>query len=127
MQDNIAADQPIHPIVFFYRPPNDLYNYHIKCKEISIQLLNEFSSNVSNINLDQNEYIFYYQQPSNNRIYQIVCEIVSPALIINLLNKTIYGYEIGQNIGHEQTTFKFNQKENLKFYLNQHLSHCLLN
>src|SRR5437868_7088968 len=56
VQDNLVTNspiQPVHPIAFFYQPPNDLYSYHIECKEISfdivIQLLNEFDGNVSNI------------------------------------------------------------------------------
>src|ERR1043165_661988 len=45
--------QPVHSSEFFYRPPNDSCNYHIECREISldlvIQLLNEFNGNfVSN-------------------------------------------------------------------------------
>ncbi|PKC06835.1 hypothetical protein RhiirA5_419031 [Rhizophagus irregularis] len=126
VQDNSVITQLVHPIKFIYRPSNDFYIYHIKCREISIQLLNDFSSNVSNINFNQNEYIFYYQKQSDNRIYQVVCEIISPSFIVNLLNKTIYGIEIEQNIG-EELTFKFDQKENLKFYLTQYLNRFLLN
>ncbi|PKK77476.1 hypothetical protein RhiirC2_731861, partial [Rhizophagus irregularis] len=121
VQDNFVINQLVHPIKFIYRPPNDIYIYHIKCEEISIQLLNEISSNVSNINFNQNEYFFFYQQQNDNRTYQVVCEIVSPSFIINFLNKTIYGIEIEQNIG-EELIFKFDQKENLKFYLTQYLN-----
>ncbi|CAB4430389.1 unnamed protein product [Rhizophagus irregularis] len=126
VQDNFAINQLVHPLKFVYRPPNDIYIYRIKCKEISIQLLNEFSNNVSNININQNEYIFFYQQQNDNRIYQVVCEIVSPSFIINFLNKIIYGIEIEQNIG-EELTFKFDQKEYLKFYLTQYLNGFSLN
>ncbi|CAB4441519.1 unnamed protein product [Rhizophagus irregularis] len=126
VQDNFVINQLVHPIKFIYRPPNDIYIYHVKCEEISIQLLNEISSNVSNINFNQNEYFFFYQQQSDNRTYQVVCEIVSPSFIINFLNKTIYGIEIEQNIG-EELIIKFDQKENLKFYLTQYLNHFLLN
>ncbi|PKC68200.1 hypothetical protein RhiirA1_457498 [Rhizophagus irregularis] len=45
VQDNLVINQLVHPIKFIYRPPNDIYIYHIKCEEISIQLLNEISSN----------------------------------------------------------------------------------
>ncbi|CAB4382553.1 unnamed protein product [Rhizophagus irregularis] len=126
VQDSFVINQLVHPVKFIYQPPNDIYIYHIKCKEISIQLLNEISSNVSNINFNQNEYFFFYQQLNDNRIYQVVCEIVSPSFIINFLNKTIYGIEIEQNIG-EELTFKFDQKENLKFYLTQYLNRFSLN
>ncbi|UZO16591.1 uncharacterized protein OCT59_007976 [Rhizophagus irregularis] len=126
VQDNLVINQLVHPIKFIYRPPNDIYIYHIKCEEISIQLLNEISSNVSNINFNQNEYFFFYQQQNDNRTYKVVCEIVSPSFIINFLNKTIYGIEIEQNIG-EELIFKFDQKENLKFYLTQYLNRFSFN
>ncbi|CAB4395492.1 unnamed protein product [Rhizophagus irregularis] len=126
VQDNFVINQLVRPIKFIYQPPNDIDIYHIKCEEISIQLLNEISSNVSNINFNQNEYFFFYQQQNDNRIYQVVCEIVSPSFIINFLNKTIYGIEIEQNIG-EELIFKFDQKENLKFCLIQYLNRFLLN
>ncbi|PKY19082.1 hypothetical protein RhiirB3_432051 [Rhizophagus irregularis] len=126
VNSSIVQGNCVHPIKFIYQPPNDIYIYHIKCKEISIQLLNEISNNVSNINFNQNEYFFFYQQQNDNRTYQVVCEIVSPSFIINFLNKTIYGIEIEQNIG-EELIFKFDQKENLKFYLTQYLNRFSFN
>ena len=99
MNSNFVIDQQkpiqaIYPNTFFYQPPNDPCNYHIHCKEISldavIQLLDEFNGNTTD---DKNEYIFHYQQQFNNRIYQVSCEIVSSLT----LNKSIYGIEIEQN------------------------------
>lgn len=124
MQNNFIIDQQkLHPSTFFYQPPNDPCNYHINCKEISIdtviQLLNEFNGNTND---DKNEYIFHYQQLFNNRIYQVSCEIVSSLT----LNKFIYGIEIDQNFV-QNLSFTPNQKENLKYYLTQHLSQYLLN
>ncbi len=52
VQDIIVINQPTLSNTFFYWPPNDLYYYHIKCEEISTQLLNKFSSNMSNINFN---------------------------------------------------------------------------
>ncbi|CAG8513265.1 15017_t:CDS:2 [Rhizophagus irregularis] len=72
VQDNFVINQLVRPIKFIYQPPNDIDIYHIKCEEISIQLLNEISSNVSNINFNQNEYFFFYQQQNDNRIYQVI-------------------------------------------------------
>ena len=131
VQNAIVDNQPIHPNIFFYQPPNDYYNYHIKytkCEEFSIQLLNKFSDNISSINFNQNKYIFFYQSQINSPIFQIICEIVSPSFINNLLNRT-HGIEIEQNINirHEQLTFNPQQKINLKFYLSQYLNHCKLN
>lgn len=122
-QNNFIGDQQ-NLYYFYYQPPNDHCNYHICCKEISlnkvIQLLNEFSD--GDINSNQYEYIFFYNQQSNGKIYQIFCEIVIPSLI---LNRVIYGIEIYQNFEHERLLFTFNQKENLKFYLTQYLKPLL--
>jgi hypothetical protein len=131
VQDSGYSAQYVHPISLFYKPPNDLCNFHIKVT----QLLDEFNGN---INLKQmikknppnyyqgNEYIFFHQQ--NNRTYQIFCKIVS-INIINFLNRNIYGIEIDidQNIGQEHLTFTFDRKENLKRCLSLYLSHYLLN
>ncbi|GBB88593.1 hypothetical protein RclHR1_15140004 [Rhizophagus clarus] len=116
----IQSDQPI---MFFYQPPNDPYNYHIKCRGISFdaltitQLLND--SFDGNINSNQNEYIFFYQHHTSGQIYQIVCEIVTSLS----LNRTVYGIE---NFGQVQSSFTFNQKQNLKSHLIQHLNNYLL-
>ncbi len=53
--------------------------------------------------------------------------MVNPYLIVNLLNKRIYGIETECNVEHEPLTFTYDQRENLKFYLTQYLSHYLLN
>ncbi|GBB88591.1 hypothetical protein RclHR1_15140002 [Rhizophagus clarus] len=124
-QNNFIVDQQNLPVYYFYyQPPNDHCNYHICCKEISfhkaIQLLNESFND--NINSNQYEYIFFYHQQSNGKIYQIACEIVIPSLI---LNKAIYGIDINHNFEQENIFFTFNQKENLKFYLTQYLKPLL--
>jgi hypothetical protein len=117
MTNNSSVVQPVyHPTAFFYQPPNDLYYYRIKCKEISTQLLNEC------MNFNQNEYVFFYQQYDS--IYRIACEVVSP---ISIMNKTVYGIELEWNIRQEQLTFTFDQKEKLQRHLTQYLSRYLLN
>jgi hypothetical protein len=126
VQETFFVDQS-NLIAFFYRPPNDFCNYNVKCREIPfdlvIQLLNEFNTNASNINFNKNEYVFFYPQQSNNRIYQVVCEMVSAPLI---MNKIVYGIELEQNTGQEQLIFTINQKENLKYHLTQYLSRYLV-
>jgi hypothetical protein len=118
----IQSDQSI---AFFYQPPNDPCNYHITCKGISfdaitiIQLLNDTSD--GNINSNQNEYIFFYQQQTSGQVYQIACEIVTSLG----LNRAVYGIEIDQNFGQVQSSFTFDQKQNLKLYLVQYLNNYL--
>src|SRR5205814_982679 len=83
-------NQLIHPNVFYYRPPNDFYHYHVRCKELSNNiikdLLNELFKNEGlNVQLKENEWMFFYQQQYNNRFYEITCEIVSPSSITGYL------------------------------------------
>ena len=81
----------------FADPLHDFCSYRITIKEISLdiatQLLNELNGN---INFHQDKYVFYQQR--NNRVYQVKCEIVLPSLIINFLNKSVYGIETELNI-----------------------------
>ena len=126
VQSSANPLQAVRLITFFYQPPNDFFIYRITTKEISLvvatQLLSEFNGN---INSYQNKYVFY-QQIVNNRVYQVECEIVLPSLIINFLNKSIFGIETYEsNIEQELPTFTFNQKENLRFYLTQYLGRYL--
>ncbi|PKB97116.1 hypothetical protein RhiirA5_367545 [Rhizophagus irregularis] len=80
--------QPVHPTDFFFRPPNDYYHYHVVCKEISndivAYLLNK-SLKEYNVQFNENEGIFYYQQQYNNRLYQFTFSIVNFYIVNNLL------------------------------------------
>ncbi|GBC09894.1 hypothetical protein RclHR1_00920012 [Rhizophagus clarus] len=120
---------PFHPTIFFYRPPNDLCHYYVNCKEICYDtvtyLLNK-SLKGNNVQYNENECIFYYQQQLDNRLYQVSCELVSPLLINNCLNKNFLGIESQQNVEREKLIFTFEQKENLEYYLKQYLSQYLL-
>ncbi|RGB33392.1 hypothetical protein C1646_761747 [Rhizophagus diaphanus] len=119
-----------HPNDFFYRPSNDFCHYYINCKEICYDvvthLLNKFSKE-RNIQFNENECIFYYQQQYDNRFYQVSCEIVSPSLIDNCLNKIFLGIELQQNLNQDYLAFTFDQKINLEYFLKQYLSQYLLN
>ncbi|CAB4443178.1 unnamed protein product [Rhizophagus irregularis] len=132
MQSQTAPPQqipPVHPKVFFYRPPNDFLHYYVDCKEICYDtvayLLNK-SLQERNTQSNENECIFYYKQQHDARFYQVSCEIVSPLLINNCLNKNFLGFEL-QNAEQEHLAFTFDQKENLKSCLRQYLGQYLLN
>ncbi|RIA86166.1 hypothetical protein C1645_829702 [Glomus cerebriforme] len=118
VQTNSFVDPRNHYVhKFFFQPSNDLINYHIKCEKISLhQLLNNSTQ------FKESEYIFYYQQQSNNQIYQISCEIASS----NYLNKNFYGIEIKQ-IMEQELAFTPDQKENLRCHLTRYLIRHLLN
>ncbi|RIA79501.1 hypothetical protein C1645_840537 [Glomus cerebriforme] len=123
-----AQTNHVHPTVFIYRTPNDFCQYRVNCKEISYDtvtyLLNKLREH--NIQSNGNEFIFYYRQQYDARFYEVSCEIVSPLLINNCLNKNFFGVELQQNTEQEQLAFTFGQKENLEHYLKQYLSQYLL-
>ena len=79
-----------------------------------------------NIQSNENECVFFYQQRYNNRFYQVSCEIVSPILVSNCLNEK-FGIDLQYQNMEEHLTFKLDQKENLEFHLKQYLSQYLLN
>ena len=121
---------PVHPTDFFYQPSNDFHHYYISCKEISYDtvgyLLNK-SLKEHKIQSNKKECIFYYQQQCNNRLYQVSCEIASPLLINNCLNKHLLGIEFQQQNMEENLEFTLDQKENLEIHLLQYLNNYLLN
>ncbi|CAB4443182.1 unnamed protein product [Rhizophagus irregularis] len=123
------SENPVHPTVFFFRPPNDYYHYHVICKEISndiiAYLLNK-SLKERSVQPNENECIFYYQQQCNNRLYQVSCEIVSPLLVNNCLSKNFLGVEFQQNMEQEHIVLTFDQKEYLECHLKKYLSQYLL-
>jgi hypothetical protein len=131
LPQNQCQYRPIHPANFFYRPPNDFYHYHVKCKEISPDtikdLLNKLLNNGGhNIQLNENEYIFIYQQQYNNQFYEVTSGIVSPYSITNYLNENVHGNIIEQNMEQERLEFNFQKRENFKIHLTQYLSQYLL-
>jgi hypothetical protein len=121
----------VHPAVFFYRPPNDSYHYHINCNEISYDTIESllkklFNDKESVAQFKDDEYIFCYQQKCNNKFYQVSCKIISPLLVDNCLNKNFLGFELQQNMGQEYLTFTPDQKEYIEYHLKQYLSQYLL-
>ncbi|GBB94505.1 hypothetical protein RclHR1_02370005 [Rhizophagus clarus] len=122
-------NQPVHPTTFFYRPPSDFYHYYVICKEISKDSVGDLLNKLlreSNVQPNENECIFYYQQQYDNRLYQVSCEIVSPLVINNCLNKNFLGVEFQQNMEQEKLVFTFNQKEYLEGHLKKYLSQYVL-
>jgi hypothetical protein len=121
IQQQLLQSIPVHPNRFFYQPPNDPFNYHIKCEKVSHQSLNK----PINAKLKENEYTFFYLQLSDYQCYHITCEMFTPSSINNYLNKNIYGIEVDQ-IQEELAIFTPYHKENLKSYLTQYLSYYML-
>ncbi|PKC01151.1 hypothetical protein RhiirA5_365170 [Rhizophagus irregularis] len=135
-QVQISNSQPTlistHPTTFFFRPPNDFYHYHVICEEISNDtveyLLNKLNKLLkeSNVQSNENECIFYYQQQYDNRIYKVSCGIVSPLVINNCLSKNFLGIEFQQNMEQEHLMLTLGQKEYLERHLKKYLSQYVL-
>jgi hypothetical protein len=95
-------------MAFFYNPPGDFQIYHITC-----ELLNE--------NVDpSSDHTFYYKLDDKS-FYQISCRLISHSLIVQFLNKKMYGIELRQ--GEEQhqdfLTFSNFQRDNLESKLKE--------
>ena len=116
-----------HPNIFFFRPPNDLYHYHVICKEISYDIVEHLLNNPLNGNINEDEYTFFYQQRCNDRFYQVSCEIVSPFLVNNCLSIHFLGVELEQNMEQERLAFTIDRKAHLEHHLKQYLSKYVLN
>jgi hypothetical protein len=126
VEDNTADRQ-----VFFFKPINDVYVYKVECEETSfdivIKMFNKSLINKENIQINENEIIFFYANQFTNRSYKITCKIVSPFSIVKYLNKYIYGIEIQLNVEQELLlVFTSEQKQNLEFHLSQYLNNYLL-
>ncbi|GBC06050.1 hypothetical protein RclHR1_00660004 [Rhizophagus clarus] len=95
-------------MAFFYNPPGDSQFYHITC-----EFLNE--------NVDpSSDHTFYYKLDENN-FYQITCRLISHSLIVQFLNKKIYGIEFvqGEEQHQDYLTFSNGQKDNLESHLKE--------
>ncbi|RIA96187.1 hypothetical protein C1645_815771 [Glomus cerebriforme] len=101
----------------FYYTTNDDHIYHITCKMIS-------ENSVSEEDYDY-DYEFFFQ--SLNTKYHITCKLLPSPLIVNILNKKIYGIDYDVNDlkrKHLLLTLrqKLNLEQGLKKILPRHLS-----
>ena len=114
---------------FFHRPPNHFYHYRVNCEEISCDAIESLLNSRENVTQRrEDKYVFFYQQKFDNRFYQVSCEIASPLLVNNCLNKNFLGIgHQNQNMGQEHLSFTFEQKEDLENHLRQYLSQHFLN
>ncbi|CAI2162706.1 3602_t:CDS:1 [Funneliformis geosporum] len=114
---------------FYYRPNNDVQIYLITYKEITFnelisQLLtnNLYSSN--NRLCSSNLFTFYFQHPNDQKIYKVVCEMISN--IIQYLNFNILGLRQNEQWQQQLLEFSNRHKENLEFHLRQFLTDNLV-
>ncbi|RIA96711.1 hypothetical protein C1645_754281 [Glomus cerebriforme] len=89
----------------FYQPPNDNNFYHVTCKMNYVQ---------SSENIVSWEYDYDYE--FSDTIY-VTCKLLSHSLIVNLLNKEIYGRDFDVNDLKRKYVLTWNQQLNLKLNL----------
>ncbi|PKB97488.1 hypothetical protein RhiirA5_384636 [Rhizophagus irregularis] len=117
MNTNVVPIQPttqsnvqMNECEFFHYAPNDDRFYHITC-----QIILHGSVSLDNHNYDHG--FFYNIDPTEN--YYVTCKIFSHSLIANILNKKIYGKDIGVNNLEQKELLSLNQKLDLERDLKQ--------
>src|ERR1043166_7148335 len=77
MQNHQSSAQ-LTEFKLFYKPPNDYNSYHIICKMI------HYPQNLTSLD-DDYDYEFFYEG------YHVTCKLISDRLILDILNKEMYG------------------------------------
>src|SRR4051794_24672912 len=104
---------------FFYRTPNDNNFYHVTCR-MFLQDYLETSDSVSWDDDDNNDYEFFFQSLNDSgKIFHITCKLLSHSLILNILNKEIYGMEFDVNDLKRRYFLTLHQKLSLERNLKQ--------
>jgi hypothetical protein len=95
---------------FFYNPPDDHQIYHITCKEIKSEKIND---------IDQHSDHIFYQRLDDKNFCQITCNLIPNSLIAQYLNKNMFGIELKRVERQEQEvlTFSITQQNNLEYHL----------
>src|SRR4051794_13909488 len=85
---------------FFHYSPKDDNFYHVTCNVLQ--------------GSDDHDYDhgFFYDDSTAN--YYVTCKLFSHSLILNLLNKNIYGMDINVNNFKQQGSLSLNQRFNLE-------------
>ncbi|PKY46916.1 hypothetical protein RhiirA4_521113 [Rhizophagus irregularis] len=103
---------------FFHYATNDDKFYHITCQII-------LQGSVSSDDHNYDHGFFYNINSTTN--YYVTCKILPHSLIVNILNKKIYGIDISMNNLGREESLSLNQKldleQDLKQILPSHLTH----
>src|SRR5204863_477387 len=98
-----VSQAPIYE--FFHYTPDDVNFYHVTCK---IFLKGSFS-------LDNNDYEhgFFYECPNNSvSNYYVTCKLLPHSLIVNILNRKVYGMDLDIGDLKQKEQLCLNQKFN---------------
>jgi hypothetical protein len=107
----------------FYQLQHDNNIYHVTCKKIHYQ-------RAENIILfdDDYDFEFIFQSTSDSIIiYHVTCKLLSHSLIVNILNKKIYGMDFNETemkiklTSHQKLSLKQTLKQILPSYFSQQL------
>ncbi|CAB5368903.1 unnamed protein product [Rhizophagus irregularis] len=110
IQPNTQSNIQMNECKFFHYAPNYDKFYHITCQTI----LQGFDS-FDNYNYDHG--FFYNINPTAN--YYVTCKILPHSLVANMLNKKIYGIDIGINNLERKELLSLNQRLDLEQDLKQ--------
>ncbi|CAB4389654.1 unnamed protein product [Rhizophagus irregularis] len=108
--DQILSTQQDYEFRLFYQPLDDFNIYNVTCK-LTLQDYNQ------NGDIDY-DYEFFCKIPNdiiNTR--HVTCKILNPSLIINILNKKVYGIDFDVNDLKCNSTLTLQQKLNLELNL----------
>ena len=108
---SVTSSAPLN-FGFFFQPPNDDNIYHVTCSMISPE-------NLAPWNGDDYDYEFFYSK------YHVTCKVLPPSLIIDMLNKEIYGRNFDVNELKRKYPLTLYQKLNLELNL-KHSYHYIL-
>ncbi|PKC59863.1 hypothetical protein RhiirA1_445221 [Rhizophagus irregularis] len=106
---------PLQNFGLFYQPLDDNNIYHINCK----MFLQPQNPEIIFLSEDDYDYEFFYQNSNAN--YHVTCKLLSHPLIINILNKEIYGIDFDVNELKRKYTLTLDQKLNLELNLKNFL------
>lgn len=111
---SLSNNNEAFKMAFFYNPPTDHQIYHIICELLT--------DNINSIS----DHTFVYQPADDKNIYRISCNLISHSLIVQFLNKRMYGIELRQEESQQEyLTFSSVQRNNLEFHLKEFLFNSL--
>jgi len=106
------SDNPvlIQPVSFFFHDDGNVY--HVTCNHIE-----------NSVSCDSGDFDYEFFFPIPNAVYHVTCKLLSGPLIVNMLNKEVYGMDFDvNNLKRKYLTLTPPQKFNLELNLKQILS-----
>ena len=119
----------LNELGLFYHAENDNNIYYVSCKMILQDYFQESENSVSSVSWNDYDYhydFFFQRSHDSTTTFHVTCKLLSHLSIINMLNKKIYGLDLGVNDlgqGYLLTLYqKLSLKQNLERILSLYLS-----